>query len=100
MQARNVVGRPMMYGVGASSSCQKPLKTVTLSLFVCYLLRSVHGRGQEWDNWEHVLEGVDELREREDGDGECRVVQALDHQLALKEDQGQDLKRERKTIRE
>ena len=67
------------------------LSAVNYKTMLSYLLRSAHGDWQEWYDREHVLERVEQLGQGQDGDGERRVVPALNHQLPLQQDQREHL---------
>ena len=72
----------------------KIISDATLHPRTCsHLLRSAHGRGQQRDDGEDVLQRVEQLGEREDGDGQSGVVAALQHDLALQQDQAENLKK-------
>ena len=53
---------------------------------------NLHGGWKNWYDWEHVLEGVDEVGEGEHGEGERVDVPRLHHHLALQQDQADYLK--------
>ena len=73
--------------MGASSSCSAPWNLIDIGGDCNGDGGDLHGGWKNWYDWEHVLEGVDEVGEGEHGEGERVDVPGLQHHLALQQDQ-------------